>query len=58
MVDGAWIVFIYNLSLEDSSPESPLHSTLFILASLQRTVSDGNGNCVGFQVQDPLKTSV
>lgn len=52
-VDGAWIVIIYNLSLEEGSSESPLHGTLSTPASLQRR--GGNGNCVGLQAQDHLK---
>lgn len=55
---GERIVIIYHLRLEDGSAESPPHSTLFTPASLQRTVSDGNGNCMGVQAQDPTKTSV
>jgi len=58
MFDGVWITFIYSLSLKDGSPESLLHSALFIPASLQHIVPDGNGNCVRMQAQDPPKTSV
>lgn len=46
------------VNLEDGSPGPPLHSTLFMPAPLQCTVSDGNENCVGIQTQDPPKTCV